>query len=73
MPQTKITVIREESADELVKRLQDLKQEQVNLRLQRSTGQLDNSARLRIVRREIARTQTIISERRIKAAASKEG
>lgn len=72
MPQTKISTIREAKADELVKQLQDLKEEGIALRLQRSTGQLENTARLRMVRREIARIQTIISERRIKAAQSDE-
>ncbi len=70
MPQTKITAIREASADELVKQLQDLKQEGITLRLQRSTGQLEDTARIRMVRREIARIQTIISERRLKASQS---
>ena len=69
MPLTKISEIRESSSDELGKRLLDLKQESINLRLQQVTGQLENPARLRQVRREIARIQTIVSERRQKAAA----
>ena len=51
MPQIKITEIRELSTEELQVRLRDLKQERLNLRLQQSTGQLENSARLRLVRR----------------------
>ncbi|MFK7909990.1 MAG: 50S ribosomal protein L29 [Akkermansiaceae bacterium] len=65
MPQTKITEIRELTTEELTSRLRELKQEALNLRLQQSTGQLENSARRRIVRRETARVQTILSERRI--------
>jgi large subunit ribosomal protein L29 len=59
----KIKDIRECSADELTARLRDLKQEALNLRLQQATGQLENSARIRIVRREIARTLTILGDR----------
>ena len=64
MPQIKISEIRELSNDELQVRLRDLKQEGLNLRLQQSTGQLENSARLRLVRRESARVMTVLSERR---------
>jgi len=71
MAQTKISEIREASNEELVRNLSDLKQEALNLRMQKSTGQLENTLRIRQVRREIARIQTIISERRNKAADSK--
>jgi large subunit ribosomal protein L29 len=64
MPQTKTKEIRELTVEELGRRLRDLKQEALNLRLQQTTGQLENSARIRIVRRETARVQTVISERR---------
>ncbi len=64
MPQIKISEIRELSNEELQVRLRDLKQEGLNLRLQQSTGQLENSARLRLVRRESARVMTALSERR---------
>ena len=63
MAKTKIKDIRECSADELTVRLRDLKQEALNLRLQQATGQLENSARIKIVRREIARTLTILGDR----------
>lgn len=66
MAQTKITEIRELTTEELTSRLRDLKQESLNLRLQQSTGQLENTARRKLVRREIARVQTILSERRLK-------
>ena len=64
MPQIKISEIRELSNEELQVRLRDLKQEGLNLRLKQSTGQLENSARLRLVRRESARVMTALSERR---------
>ena len=64
MPQTKITEIRELTTEELTSRLRELKQEALNLRLQQATGQLENTARRRVVRRETARVQTILSERR---------
>ncbi len=53
--------INELTRDELTVRLRDLKQEALNLRLQQATGQLTNSARIRIVRRETARIQTALT------------
>ena len=64
MAQTKITEIRELSTEELQGRLRDLKQEGLNLRLQQVTGQLENSARIGLVRREVARVMTVLHERR---------
>lgn len=64
MPQTKIKDIRELSVKELESKLRDLKEEGFNLRLQQATGQLENSARIRVVRREAARVQTVLTERR---------
>jgi len=55
--------IRELSVDELQKRLRDLKQETFNLRLQQATGQLENSSRIRTIRRDIARISTFLTER----------
>lgn len=68
MPQTKISEIRELTTEELTSRLRELKQEALNLRLQQATGQLENTSRRRLVRRETARVQTILSERRNKQA-----
>ncbi|MFK7849863.1 MAG: 50S ribosomal protein L29 [Akkermansiaceae bacterium] len=62
MAATKAKDIRELSADERLKRLRDLKQESMNLRLQRSAGTLENPARFKQVRREIAQILTISSE-----------
>lgn len=70
MPQEKISAIRELSNEELQVRLRDLKQEGLNLRLQQSTGQLENSARLKLVRREAARVMTVLNERRTQAPAT---
>lgn len=56
--------IRAKSEDELRDQLRELKKEAFNLRFQRASGQLENTARVRDVRRYIARVQTILSERR---------
>ena len=65
MAQSNITEIRELTTEELISRLRDLKQESLNLRLQQATGQLENTARRKLVRREVARVQTTLSERRL--------
>ena len=59
--------LREKSSEELTKSLQELKAEGVTLRIQAATGQLENTARIRTVRREVAKTMTILSERRNQA------
>lgn len=61
MAKTKAKDINELSADELTARLRDLKQEALNLRLQKATGQLENSARIRQVRRETAQVMTAVT------------
>jgi large subunit ribosomal protein L29 len=50
--------------DQLEDRLASLKKEQFNLRFQRATGQLENTARVRAVRRDIARIKTMQGQRR---------
>jgi large subunit ribosomal protein L29 len=57
----KAQVIGELSADDLQLQLRELKQEALNLRLQKATGQLENSARIRQVRRETAQVMTAIT------------
>ncbi len=52
--------LRTKSADELTSALMSLKKEAFNLRFQRATGQLENTARVRQVRRDIARIKTTI-------------
>ena len=53
--------LRGKTPDELQTRLLELKKEAFNLRLQRSSGQLENTARVRQVRRDIARIKTILN------------
>ena len=55
--------VRAKSADELGTQLQNLKKEQFNLRFQRASGQLENTARVRQVRREVATIKTLLGER----------
>lgn len=54
--------LRAKSQDELRDELVSLKKEQFNLRFQAASGQLENTARVRQVRRDVARIQTILSE-----------
>ena len=54
------TDLRAKTGDELKTSLVDLKKEAFNLRFQRANGQLENTARMRQVRREIARLKTIL-------------
>jgi large subunit ribosomal protein L29 len=56
--------IRTQSLDELSDRLASLKKEQFNLRFQAATGQLERTARVREVRRDIARVKTIAAQKR---------
>ncbi|MDG2400808.1 MAG: 50S ribosomal protein L29 [Akkermansiaceae bacterium] len=64
MPKAKFSEVSELSVEELSTRLRDLKEEALNLRLQQATGQLENTARRRIVRREIAQVMTAINQRK---------
>ncbi|GBQ88576.1 50S ribosomal protein L29 [Gluconacetobacter johannae DSM 13595] len=66
---TKPADLRAKTAEELETLLIDLKREQFNLRFQRATGQNEGQARVRTVRREIARVKTIASEALKKNAA----
>ena len=56
--------VRQMTPDQLDDKLAELKKEQFNLRFQRSTGQLENTSRVRIVRRDIARIETIAAQKR---------
>jgi large subunit ribosomal protein L29 len=60
--------LRTRSDDELTEQVGNLGKEIFNLRFQRAGGQLDNTARVRQVRREIARIKTILGERRRQAS-----
>ncbi|MCG8361434.1 MAG: 50S ribosomal protein L29 [Kiloniellales bacterium] len=55
--------LRAKSEDELKDSLLDLRKEQFNLRFQKASGQLENTARVRQVRRDIARIKTILRDR----------
>ena len=61
----KVSELREKSADQLGEELLSLKKEAFNLRFQKATGQLENTARVRLVRRNIARVNTLISEKSV--------
>jgi large subunit ribosomal protein L29 len=52
------------SQEQLEEELLNLKKEQFNLRFQRATGQLQNTARVRLVRRDIARVKTLAAQAR---------
>ncbi|HEY4115986.1 MAG TPA: 50S ribosomal protein L29 [Rhizomicrobium sp.] len=58
---------RAKSADELSNDLAKLKKEQFNLRFQRANGQLEKTNRIREVRKNVARIQTVLTEQRRKA------
>ncbi len=59
----KASDVRAKSVDELKSELADLRKEQFNLRFQRASGQLENTSRVRVVRRDIARIMTVLGER----------
>jgi large subunit ribosomal protein L29 len=59
------------SADQLDEQVARLKKEQFNLRFQRATGQLENTSRVRSVRRDIARIKTVQTQRRSGAGTEK--
>ena len=59
----KMNEIAELSTDELLTKRRDLRQERLHLRLQQQSGQLEQPSRLRLLRRDIARIQTELSQR----------
>jgi len=67
----KASDLRVKTADELKDELLKLKKEQFNLRFQKASGQLENTGRVRQVRRDIARIKTFLTQKR-QAAQSKE-
>ncbi len=69
MAEMKVEDIRRMSDDEMDAEVLKLKKERFNLRFQRATGQLENTARIREARRDIARLKTIARQKR--AAQSK--
>ena len=61
--------LKQMSADQLKDELLSLKKEQFNLRFQRASGQLENTGRVREVRRDIARVRTLQRQQAVAAAA----
>ncbi len=59
----KAAEMRSKSASELKEELTNLREEQFNLRMQRGAGQLANPARFGIVKKEIARIKTVLTEK----------
>ena len=70
---TKVAEFLDKSQDQLADELVKLKKEQFNLRFQRASGQLENTARIRVVRHDIARVMTILSQRGGDASAALAG
>ena len=64
----KAAELRARTEDQLREQLLQLKKEQFNLRFQRATGQLENTARVREVRRDIARIKTLLAAQAARAA-----
>ena len=62
----RLSDLRALSEDQMNDELLKLKKEQFNLRFQRATGQLENSSRVRVVRRDVARIKTIAAQARSK-------
>jgi large subunit ribosomal protein L29 len=65
----KIKELRELSVEELGARKREIRQEMLNLRVQQQIGQLENPSRLRTLRREVARLETLITQRNSAVAA----
>ncbi|HAK63950.1 MAG: 50S ribosomal protein L29 [Pseudomonadota bacterium] len=69
----KAAELREKTEDQLQDEILKLKKEQFNMRFQKATGQLENTARIGVVRRDIARLKTILNERAVKGSSAKPG
>ena len=65
---TKIADLKVKTDDQLVEELVNLKREQFNLRFQAATNQLENTARMRAVRRDVARIKTVLVQKAAEAA-----
>jgi large subunit ribosomal protein L29 len=68
MKKSKLKELKEKTLTELIADSRNLRQELFNLRLQKASGQLEKPARLRTLRRDVARIETQISVLRRKAA-----
>jgi large subunit ribosomal protein L29 len=65
----RVSDLRTQTPDQLQDELLSLKKEQFNLRFQRATGQLENTARVREVRKDIARVRTLQRQKSAEAKA----
>ncbi|MFZ5942537.1 MAG: 50S ribosomal protein L29 [Bacillota bacterium] len=63
----KANKLRDLTVDELVRKVDNLKEELFNLRFQMATGQLENPMRINEVKKDIARAKTVLRERELKA------
>ena len=61
----KFKELKEKTAEELKEERRDLKLEMMNLRVQKASGQLENPARIKIVRKTIAKIETLLSEKKL--------
>ena len=59
----KMKEVIEMSTDELLTKRRDLRQESLHLRLQQQSGQLEQPSRLRLLRRDVARIETVLTQR----------
>jgi len=65
----KFKEIKELTSEELATKKRDLRQESLHLRLQQQSGQLEQPSRLRLLRRQVAQLETVLSERATKAGS----
>ena len=61
--------LRDKTPDQLIEELSNLKKEAFNLRFQQATGQLESTARMRSVKRDVARVRTVLAEKAALMAA----
>lgn len=61
----KVNEVRDLTTDEIIKKLNETKQELFNLRFQQATGNLEKPSRLRELRKQVARMKTILREREL--------
>ena len=61
----KANELRDLNSEELIVKLNDFKSELFSLRFQLATGQLENTARIKMVKKDIARVKTILAERKL--------
>jgi large subunit ribosomal protein L29 len=57
--------LKELTKEEILKKKKDLKEEMFNLRFQHSTGQLENTARLRLLKKDVAKIETVLRQKEL--------